>query len=388
MLKRGLITILVTLAFGLMVHERAAASSEDLKSPDRPEDASYACSTRLQLRHPGLCNSLGPASYMEEYARMGIYPEKPLPADVNDPALGYLPYNYLRVANSGVDVYGSLDDAIKSQNALRSLGRGTIFVSWIDRYDDGNHVIYQIAPGIHIRGDRVSRISLPNFLGLAFEETPRYPFGWIIRNVTSSVTPGYGQPLTSNNYLRTEVVQVYDNVKIGELDWYMIGPGEWIEQHNIAIVDPSLGKPEGVTVESWVSINLYEQTLAVYENGELVFATMVSSGLQGWWTRPGLFQVYKKVETTTMQGAFEADRSDFYYLEDVPYVLYFDEARALHGTYWHNNYGYQQSHGCVNLSPADSRWIYDWAEEGTWVYVWDPSGITPVDEDLYTPGGV
>ena len=49
--------------------------------------------------------------------------------------------------------------------------------------------------------------------------------------------------------------------------------------------------------------------------------------------------------------------------------------------------GFPQSHGCVNLTVGDSRWIFDWAQEGDWVYVWDPSGKTPVDPNAYTQGG-
>jgi lipoprotein-anchoring transpeptidase ErfK/SrfK len=139
--------------------------------------------------------------------------------------------------------------------------------------------------------------------------------------------------------------------------------------------------------DRWISINLYEQTLTVYENSQMVFATMVSSGLDGWWTQPGVFQVYERLASDPMAGAFAADRSDYYYLEDVPWILYFDESRAIHGAYWHNGYGYPRSHGCVNLSPADAQWVYDWAEEGTWVYVFDPSGRTPVDPAQYGSGG-
>jgi lipoprotein-anchoring transpeptidase ErfK/SrfK len=88
----------------------------------------------------------------------------------------------------------------------------------------------------------------------------------------------------------------------------------------------------------------------------------------------------------TMQGSFEADRSDFYYLQDVPWTMYFDQARALHATYWHTLFGYRQSHGCVNLSPGDANWLYQWAEEGDVVWVHDPSGQTPTDPDYYGPG--
>ena len=77
---------------------------------------------------------------------------------------------------------------------------------------------------------------------------------------------------------------------------------------------------------------------------------------------------------------------DFYYLEDVPWTMYYDEARALHGAYWHNFFGYPQSHGCVNLSDGDAHWLYNWASVGDFVYVFDPSGKTPTDSSLFGTG--
>jgi lipoprotein-anchoring transpeptidase ErfK/SrfK len=142
-----------------------------------------------------------------------------------------------------------------------------------------------------------------------------------------------------------------------------------------------------VAGDRWIEVNLYEQTMAVYDQRELVFATLIASGVEPFWTRPGLFQVTEKLETTPMRGAFEADRSDAYYLEDVPWTMYFDQARALHGAYWRANLGFPQSHGCVNLTVGDSRWIFDWANVGDYVYVWDPSGTTPTDPSVYTSGG-
>ena len=75
--------------------------------------------------------------------------------------------------------------------------------------------------------------------------------------------------------------------------------------------------------------------------------------------------------------------TDFYYLDNVPWTMYFDKARALHGAYWRTRFGYPQSHGCVNLSVGDAHWLYNWANEGDWVYVHDPSGLTPTDPALY-----
>jgi lipoprotein-anchoring transpeptidase ErfK/SrfK len=58
-----------------------------------------------------------------------------------------------------------------------------------------------------------------------------------------------------------------------------------------------------------------------------------------------------------------------YYLENVPYVMYFYQDYALHGTYWHNNFGTPMSHGCVNLPTADAGWLFNWTSIGTLVNV-------------------
>lgn len=139
--------------------------------------------------------------------------------------------------------------------------------------------------------------------------------------------------------------------------------------------------------ERWIEVNLKDQTLSVYEDSQLVYAALVSTGIPGAWTQPGLFQIYLVNEAETMSGAFTADRSDYYYLEDVPWTTYINQSRALHGAYWHNGFGVPRSRGCVNLSPGDAQWIFNWAEEGDWVYVWDPFGETPTHPDLYTSGG-
>jgi len=147
------------------------------------------------------------------------------------------------------------------------------------------------------------------------------------------------------------------------------------------IVDTT--KPEGVTGDRWIKIDLANFTLSAYEDGELVFATLVSTGLPPMYTRPGLFQIYERYEASPMFGATQPDRSDYYYLEAVPWTMYYDDTRAIHGVYWPIMLGYNQSHGCVNLAPGDANWLYAWAELGDWVYVVDPSGKTPTDPAYY-----
>jgi len=179
-------------------------------------------------------------------------------------------------------------------------------------------------------------------------EPPSRPFGWVIYNgVQPRVGPGWGYTAQPYGLRRYQRVDILDRQEVDGEVWYRIG--------------------------------LFEQTLSVYENNRLVYATLISSGTGVFYTRVGVFQIYEKLPLETMRGAFLADRSDFYYLEDVPWTMYYDEARAIHGAYWHDNFGFRESRGCVNLTITDANWVFQWAREGDWVYVWDPSGQTPAE---------
>jgi hypothetical protein len=247
--------------------------------------------------------------------------------------------------------------------------------------DAGRTIYYNLQNGGWIpgKGARVSEIS--SYQGLEFTSTPRNTFGWSFEYIPIKTAPGYNTPETGEflNPFR-DLFQVYDTRNVGGADWNMIGLNRWVEARKVAIVHPNPVPPVGVTTGRWIDVDLAEQTLAVYDDNQLVFATVIASGLEPFWTRPGLFQIYLKKETETMRNN---DPSDFYYLDNVPWTMYFDKARALHGAYWRTRFGYPQSHGCVNLSVGDAHWLFNWALEGDWVYVHDPSGLTPTDPALY-----
>lgn len=111
-----------------------------------------------------------------------------------------------------------------------------------------------------------------------------------------------------------------------------------------------------------IMINLSTQQVFAYENGQLLKTVTVSTGLPGTPTVTGNYRVYWKLSSQTMSGPG-------YYLPGVPYVMYFFKGYALHGTYWHNNFGQPMSHGCVNLPTNDALWFFNWAEIGTQVNV-------------------
>ncbi len=384
--------VLIALTAGLLWG--AVGSARAGEPATEPYQGEVVCLPERPHRpRGGDCLFAGPAAYQAELASAGIrLPLRPLPARPPDASLSYVPYLYGRVVARNAPVYGSLKDARKGNRraAVRRLEVGPrqlTYVSYQDQVVEDGKRFYMVSPGNWMTANEVSRIAPANFQGLEFFATPENDFGWVLGTVESRRAPGGAQDFTGRLYYRYQVVQVYDSREVEGRLWYLIAPGQWIEARYIGRVAVNTTPPEGVSNGRWIEVNLYEQTLSVYEDGQLRFATLVSTGVEPYWTRPGLFQIYSRLETENMRGVFEADRSDYYYLEDVPWTMYFDEARALHGTYWHNKFGYEQSHGCVNLSLGDAHWLFNWAQEGDWVYVWDPSGQTPVDPAVYAAGG-
>lgn len=112
------------------------------------------------------------------------------------------------------------------------------------------------------------------------------------------------------------------------------------------------------TGSRWIDIDLSEQRLTAYQGDTAVFSALVSTGIAGWRTPVGEYAVRTKVRAQTMSGPG-------YNLPNVQYVMYFAGENAIHGTYWHKNFGHPMSHGCVNLPTADAGWLYKWASIGT-----------------------
>jgi LysM repeat protein len=118
--------------------------------------------------------------------------------------------------------------------------------------------------------------------------------------------------------------------------------------------------------ERWIDVNLSTQSLTAFEGNTPVYSALISSGTWAHPTVTGQFRVYIRYELQDMDGRYLGFN---YYLPNVPYVMYFYKGYALHGTYWHSNFGTPMSHGCVNLTIPDAQWIYNWSTYGTLVNV-------------------
>ena len=239
-------------------------------------------------------------------------------------------------------------------NITSQLGEGFNFITVYSEIPDW----VETRPGRWIPSGNLTQVTPSTFSGVLLpEEEAPYTVAWVLVNTYPSLEPG-GEPSESNPlFLRYSTVNLYDTVTIDGWDWYQIGIDQWIRQTSVARILP-VERPEDVDTDRWVSVDLYEQVTIAYEGTTAVFATLNSSGLAGWETNEGLFHIYVRYERTIMSGA--NGQPDFYYLEEVPWTMYFDNDIALHGAYWHDGFGYRRSHGCVNLSITDANWLYNW----------------------------
>ncbi|KAA3644032.1 MAG: murein L,D-transpeptidase [Chloroflexi bacterium] len=382
MVSRRLLLLQVLLAISLFANPNSTLALDDnVRNSDH-------CPQREIRRYLFECYEESLESEGESKGNSGENSDPmPLQTSSPDPELGFLPYNYRRVNRENAPLFLSLEEAIAGEPVYRYLESGFDFISFIEIAKVDGKTFYMIAPGVWMQGTGLSPIAITDFQGIEFTSSPTTPFGWALFPLESQKQPKKSElDPVAYDFFRYDLVQILDIRDVNGTDWYLVGPDQWLEGKQVAMVSPQ-SVPEGVSNGRWIDVNLEQQTIAVYDNHHLIFASIISSGLPGTWTQPGLFQIYLMKETETMSGSFTADRSDYYYLEDVPWTMYFDEARALHGTYWHNGFGVPRSRGCANLSPGDAQWIFNWAQEGDWVHVWDPSGQTPTDPTLYGSGG-
>ena len=119
--------------------------------------------------------------------------------------------------------------------------------------------------------------------------------------------------------------------------------------------------------EKWIEVNLSNQKLYAWAGDDLVEEFLISSGISTYPTVQGVFRMWVRTPSQTMSGGNKS-AGTYYSLPNVQWVQYFHGEFALHGAYWHNNFGTPMSHGCVNLAVEDAEWLFNWSFPG-----WDGS---------------
>jgi lipoprotein-anchoring transpeptidase ErfK/SrfK/LysM repeat protein len=294
-------------------------------------------------------------------------PMPPLPVLPQGGSMNILSDTYARVVQANAPVYAHPSDVAPGGQPKRWLGAGYIWLTVGDKVAYDGHDYYEINPGEYVAAEALSVYSPSTFRGVALAAQPERPFAWILWPVQPRLLPGGEVNPSAPVHQRYELVQIFATEYLGSRVWYLIGPHQWIDQIYVGKVTRE-APPAGISADdAWVDINLFEQTLAAYVGDQMVYATLVSSGLPGWDTPTGLFRVWLRVDKGKMSGSY--NRPDYYYLEDVPWTQYFYYSVGLHTAYWHDGFGYRHSHGCVNLPPWDAAWLYEWAPQDLAVWV-------------------
>jgi hypothetical protein len=290
-----------------------------------------------------------------------LSPIAPLAAN-EPPATGPLPFQYHFVKSLGSLGYSSLDLAEEGIPDAEFEPGFAVAIVRVDRRS--RHDPF----GLSTKGFWVPMRDLEparpsSFRGIA---TPngRLDVAWVSTD-SAAVHVAPGGARRPGALPRLTPLNVLDVVEQHGRRWLSVGDGAWVDAKNAAMPELS-PPPAGVTPgERWLDVRLATQTLVAYQGSVPVFATLVSTGKGAEGTEPatprGDFRVWVKLVTSDMDNLEAAEASRYYAMHDVPWVMFFERGYGLHGTYWHGDFGRVRSHGCVNLSPADAAWLFEFS---------------------------
>ena len=277
-----------------------------------------------------------------------------------DPSSGVLKYQYAQVNNQKARVFTSMEDAIGNTGNFGLLPNYPAYVAYTTKKPEGGHDFYLTNLG-WMKGEDLQELTPSNFTGLLITREVTFRFGWVLSETQSVTTAGKNL----RTYKRYQVV--HEVPTTGERPGYIaIGGDEWLPEASVAMVSPALPAEAGSNTCRFIYANLNAQTLSVFDKCSLVFATLISSGKNSW-TFEGRFAILYKVEYSSITRP--AGSTSEYYIEGVPYFMTYSGNFGFHGAYWHDAFGSAASHGCINLAPADAKWLYDWAGIGERVII-------------------
>jgi hypothetical protein len=156
-------------------------------------------------------------------------------------------------------------------------------------------------------------------------------------------------------------------VEVGDETYRESTEGFWVKDKQGTITKPGARPSEVGADERWVDVNINTKTLVLFIGDKPVYAALVSPGKRSrnkkkdHGTPTGQWRIREKHVAVTMDG--DGASGDLpYSIEDVPYVAYYKGSYALHAAFWHQNFGREMSHGCVNLAPNDAKHVFNWVE--------------------------
>lgn len=246
---------------------------------------------------------------------------------------------------------------------------------------------YKTTKRMVVPADRFGIASPSDFKGVELGADWQLPVAWVHGSAESINTYELDEQKKhvklAGKLKHFDAIQLSDEtLELNSVKYAQLKNGKWVKQSQVRITAPGPA-PEGLKPdEPWIDVNLSQQTLIAFEGTRPVFATLLSSGKaskikdKDHSTPIGSWRIREKHVTTTMDGDGTAAGDLPYSIEDVPYVMYFFRSYALHGAFWHRNFGVQMSHGCINLAPLDAKRLFFFAAPripAGWHGVWSSS---------------
>jgi lipoprotein-anchoring transpeptidase ErfK/SrfK len=288
---------------------------------------------------------------------------------------------------AGKFLRGEIEDAVQGTKVVRRyLDRG-FFVAGVAIEERQSRKFVRTVRGSYVQLAQLQERHGSEFRGVELGEERQLPVAWTVRTArpfqvrtrddgsVAMIADPDEEPIE-----RQTILPWKGRTRVGTRLLHELEDGRYLKHWFVAVAE-KVPRPKGVGAdEPWVHVDLEQQTLVLYSGDDPVYATLVSSGLDGHDTPRGLFDIRLKYVANGMADLGPDAGDDRYSIDDVPWTQYFDGSIALHGAFWHERFGLKRSHGCVNLAPHDAHRVF----EHTWPALPDGwHGIAP--EQAGTP---
>ncbi|HVU00811.1 MAG TPA: L,D-transpeptidase [Polyangiaceae bacterium] len=313
----------------------------------------------------------------------------PTSADAEPPpSESGMPRAYYFVGKDGTLGYGDLHDADRAPPKGELQAGFAVSMKRVERGETGESY------GLTTKGLWLPLRDLAPVVPLRFSgyraEAGTLDRGFVVEDgATAYAEPGKKAKRDVRAPARFETVPVLETREEKSRSYVRIADGLWLEATSLRIPKPSTPPDEAKGGERWIDVSLADETLVAYEGSRPVFATLVSTGIgkgQAETATPlGVHRIWVKLKTTDMTNLEDPEAAHYYAMEEVPWVMFFEKGFGIHGAFWHRSFGHPRSHGCVNLTPRDARFLFDWAGPHLptgWSAVlpteWDPGTLVRV----------
>lgn len=314
----------------------------------------------------------GYACAARDFRSMETFVSEPVPI-----ADAPLPYGYAKVTREGALRFRSLA-AVGDPSQGKPM-TGAYFITVVETIEHDGRTYYRTDGSDYVAAEDAALLSPPAFAGEVLREGQELPLAFVQAAETSVFCDCEGEFSPCGRAHRMARSVPVEDRTIEGVPYVRLSEDAWIARDAVRIAR-RIERPASIAAnDRWIHVDLAEQVVVAYEGDVPVFATLAATGKEGHETPTGTWRIERRYVSTTMSGP--DDEKGTYTVAEVPWTMFYHGAFALHGAYWHSEFGNVRSHGCTNLPPADARWLFIWGggvppgwhaqanDVGPWVHV-------------------